>query len=453
MRTRASLALLGGVLLLKVSAAMAYEAHTTLAGLTERAALGSQLHRRLVERFHCSLGLFEPLQLHFPQISDPVLARGLRARLLTLDPAEGYAPAGEAWLKASTRTTPRGSARAPEGAGGEFMRQSALGWLAAGSVLEEMPIARSVHHFFYPATGTGLQRPPGQTSTNASVHAFRAGIASARELLTGAAVDGTGMPAPQWLLDPHNELGLASFQRAYREAVLGETPAARQTALVQVLLSTGAMLAVLEQMGDPIHVRGDLERSLIQEGGLYQRWVSQRYGRAGVPAPASAGGMVRHLSDLFHDTAGNGLAQLTAQRAYPAQEGMYAASAAALLPLTGQYAAKAVDLLFRGMLTLRVQTATDGSQRLMVTMAETTAGPGTIVVVGEDRQGRRQKLAEAQVTGEATDEPLAQLPLDRTAFSRGELRRLAVLYTCTDKNGEPLLLSAEMALQKESDPD
>ncbi|MBP8196514.1 MAG: hypothetical protein KAY55_05040, partial [Deltaproteobacteria bacterium] len=71
--------------------ALGYEGSTTLAGLTEQAAMSSRLHRRVVERFALSLGIFEPLQLDPAQLSED-RARNLFVRLRALDAGQGHAP-------------------------------------------------------------------------------------------------------------------------------------------------------------------------------------------------------------------------------------------------------------------------------------------------------------------------------------------------------------------------
>ena len=76
-----------------------------------------------------------------------------------------------------------------------------------------------------------------------------------RQLLAGAAMDGSGLSAMDWLESPDNDLGLAAFLDAYERSVIAETPEARETSLVEALLAAGAMLSVLEQAGDPVAPR------------------------------------------------------------------------------------------------------------------------------------------------------------------------------------------------------
>src|SRR5258706_5225607 len=76
------------------------------------------------------LGLFEPLRLRDADLP-AAEARSLRARLGTLDPADGYRP-------------------------GEDGVASALGWVVAGSVIAQTPAERGKNLFYDPARGAGL---------------------------------------------------------------------------------------------------------------------------------------------------------------------------------------------------------------------------------------------------------------------------------------------------------
>lgn len=295
-------ALLGLSVLSLPGTAAAYEPTTTLAGLTEQAALGSRLHRRLADRMSFSLGLFEPLRLDFAALK-PELAHSLHVRLQALDDGQGYAP--------ETLARQTGQSRPAR-------RQHALGWLTAGTVIELVPAGRQRHHFLEPRSGRGLFRPAGQTAVSAAAQAVREGMSTTRQLLAGAAVDGTGIAAPDWISDPLNEFGVAAFFAAYERAVLEKTPTARESALAEALLAAGAIVGVLEQVGDPAHVRNDLADVVA---GNYQRFVGEHYGRAGVPAPGSlpTEALLPHrLRDLFTTPSGLGLADRTARRFFSA---------------------------------------------------------------------------------------------------------------------------------------
>lgn len=471
--------------------ARAYEGPTTLAGLTERAALGSRLHRRLLDRFGADQGLLEPLRLD-PKALPKERAQELESRLRALDPAEGYAPEA-----------------LPGALSPPVRRQSAIGWLAAGAVLETVPEARLANHFL-DAEGKGLRRPPGQTAAAASLRALGQGLSTFRELVTGSGFDGQGLASTDWLRSPDNDLGLPVFLRACEQAVVAEAPEARETALAEMLLSAGAALALLEQAGDPAYVRNDAG-ALLRLGGPYEHYVARRFGRAGVPEPDKAlpGEAPRHLGELFFNAAGTGLAQRTARRffspgtlpgsgaplplsaapllgevpavgaprtpapaGWPEKEGGYLGTAAVphlaawtrgavgqrpvlrwalddrchedyarrLLPEVGRYAAAALDFLLRG--DLLVELGEGGAPRARALGAALRGG--TVALLGEDEGGRRRRLAEAPVK---ELEPGAALPLPELAGERLKgLRRLVVFYSGADDAGEPLLLSAQVAL-------
>lgn len=493
------------------SPAAAYDATTTLAGLTEQAALGSRLHLRLMDRMGYSLGLFEPLRLDLSALS-PERARSLHIRLQALDDGQGYAP--------------EQLARQP-GQSHPARRQHALGWLAAGTVIEQVPASRQRHHFFEPRTRRGLFRPPGQTATAAAAQAVRDGMSSTRQLLAGAAVDGTGTPAPDWIESPANELNVTAFFGAYERAVLEKTPAARESALAEALLAAGAIAGVLEQLGDPAHVRNDLTDVI---DGSYQRYVAERYGRGGVPVPGSlpeAALFPRRLRDLFTADSGLGLADRTARRFFSAgslpgaelgdipplagkpplpsppfvdergqplaeivappgwpiaaaghlatpqlkhlaawerrtsaeidprtgepvqdvrfslDEACYADYAAALLPEIGRYAQLALDYLFRGELKLTL-TTTPESRSLVVQVAETALGSGTLTLLGDKPEGLRQLLRTQPTVPTRPGSTLWTVQLSERDTK--DLRRLVVLFRGRDRHNEPLITSAQVLL-------
>ena len=50
-------------------------------------------------------------------------------------------------------------------------------------------------------------------------------------------------------------------------AVAGETPQVRATALARALLALGGVLTVLEDAGEPAHVRNDYRRAFLATAG------------------------------------------------------------------------------------------------------------------------------------------------------------------------------------------
>ena len=458
-------------------ALVAYEGSTTLTGLTEQAALKSKLHRRTLDRFALSLGLFEPLSLD-PALLDSEHRQDLVLRLLSLDAGQGHAP----WILERKS----GQSVAPMG-------QTVLGWLSAGAALEQTPTDRVRHHFVNGKNGQGLSRPAGQTSVAAVAASVENGISTPRQLLSGGAMDGTGQSGLAWLDSPDNSLGSASFAAAYERAVTAQTPQARETALVEMLLATGAMLAVLEQTGDPAYVHNDLSTVLA---GEYAAFVSERYGRAGVPEPSQTLSLptVERFQDLLFDGKGGGLAERTSSRflstpnfdakqlpsatmlvgkggylstdsvrhfvrwdktpnnagLYPfsfrLDERCYADYAASLLPEIGRFAQAGLDFLLRGDLKLSLV----GETQLHVTLLDQPLGSGVLTLFGETPTGERRLLTQL-ATLPSRPGLMGQIPLQAIPLSG--FAKFVVLWKGKDQKGQPLLTSAQLNLRKtEAEP-
>lgn len=433
--SRFTLSGLSGLALLALSPSpvVAFEAVTTQAGLSEQAGLASRLHRRLIQRFVYPLGVFEPLKLDFSALP-AARARSLYAKLIGLDRGEGYAPE---WSE-TTKVFPTG-------------RLHALGWLAAGTVVENLPPERLRNHFFDPRTGIGLHAQNSSDSLQAEMLSVKSGISSVRQFLAGAAVDGNGIAAPDWLVAPEakNELGLFSFLHAYEQAVRGEFPPQRETALAEALLCVGAMLAVLEEMGDPAFLHSDLTAAADDGGALA---IAERFGRAGVPpaapepkdatSPANASG--RRLRDLFADGQGGGLAERTAARCASPRH-CYTTDAPALLAEVGRYGKKLVDYLFRGDLRL---TLADSGHRLDVIAAELPLGSGRVTLIGEQPEGRRRVLRTAEALPTLTGATLMQFTISDA--ERADLHRLVVMFQGRDRQNEAIITSAQLVLARPS---
>lgn len=450
--------------------AVGYEGSTTLAGVTEQAALSSRLHRRMVERFGLSLGMFEPLRLD-PSLLQIDRARNLYVRLSALDAGQGHAP--------EVLARKEGQSLSP-------LRQHVLGWLAAGSVLETTPAVRVRHHFVDGKTGAGLHRLSDMTAISASAESVQQGISSVRQLLSGAAMDGTGRPATEWIAASDNDLGLPAFWDAYERAVTAQTTVARETALTEALLSLGGLLAVLEQAGDPAYVRNDLQSVL---SGHYAHFVGQRYGRAGVPQPDAKLDVPspQRFADLLFDGKGQGLSERTASRFVSPgtispslipqgsklfgvggylssstvkhflawqksdtapgghvlflDERCYTDYATALLPEIGKFAQVGLDFLLRG--DLRLSLASESG--LTVKLLDEQLGSGTLTVLGEKASGERQVL-KTQATLPSRPGVLTQVPLSEEALT--DFVRLAVLWKGRDRNGQPVVTSSVLSLRK-----
>lgn len=249
--------------------ARAYDPATTHAGLTEQAVLASELHRVLAHRMSRPLGLFEPVVLRRTDL-DPSEARFLGERLDALDPAGGYRPGADG--------------AAP-----------ALAWVVAGAVVAITPAERAGNLFFDPSRGSGLAAAGGAFQVGHDLRMLFVEGGGLRGFATGTSFNLTGRPSPEWLLAPDNDVGLPAFYAHLEAAGASELPAERGTALARALLALGGTLAVLEDAGDPAHVRNDFRAAYLDDGGAslfdrgsrFERYVAETFGEVGVPAPGT----------------------------------------------------------------------------------------------------------------------------------------------------------------------
>jgi hypothetical protein len=256
-------------LLLVAIPARAYDPATTHAGLTEQAVLASELHRVLAHRLSRPLGLFEPIVLNRADL-DPTAARILGGRLDALDPAGGYRPGADG--------------AAP-----------ALAWVVAGAVIAETPAERAQNLFFDPSHGSGLSQAGGAFQIGHDLRMLFAEAGGLRGAATGTTFNLTGRPSPEWLVAPDNDVGLPTFYDQLEQATIAERPGPRGTALARALLALGGTLAVLEDAGDPAHVRNDFRGAYLADGGSsvfdrgspFERYVAESFGQAGVPPAAT----------------------------------------------------------------------------------------------------------------------------------------------------------------------
>jgi hypothetical protein len=263
---RAALGLaLWSATILGAGAAQAYDPATTHAGLTERAVLASDLHRALSRRLSRPLGLFEPVVLRRSDLAG-YEARTLGGRLDALDPAGGYRPSADGVAPA-------------------------LAWIVAGTVIAETPAERGQNLFFDPSRGNGLAQAGGVFGVENGLRTLF-DAAGLRGAATGTSFNLTGRPSPEWLLAPENDVGLKVFYDQLEQAVAGQLPGPRGTALARALLALGGTLAVLEDAGEPAHVRNDFRAAYLGGGGAspfdrgspFERYVAETFGRTGVPA-------------------------------------------------------------------------------------------------------------------------------------------------------------------------
>ena len=437
--------------------AWAFDAGTTHAGLTWRAAMSSSLGRQLLGRFGLAQGYFELLRLDVPGERGEVLS----SRLRRLDPAGGAAP--------------------DEG------KLPALGWLLAGSIVEEVPPERGRHHFFDPLTGRGLDDGGPMRGAGYRLAGVASGLGSVRGLFTGTAFDGTGLASTAWLSATENELGLSCFLDARQRAVTAETTNQRQSALAEALLCAGAMLHVVEDAADPAHVHNDFRADLYDSGAPFTRYVLSHYGRLSFPPPAGPAKQVAHLAELIATPDGTGLADTTARSFYsegllpdglvppgvtlpavrpglpplvagPEVEGYVkdtlgrrlamwrrgaggfiswtiderclGDAAAVLVPAAEQGALSAIEHLFRGSLRVEDGVLLNGPLAL---------GVGEVVVLVEDGEGKRRVVARQKTSGAAPGDKLFELPPGEAA----EDRSLIALFHGVDAVGEPLVVSVD----------
>jgi hypothetical protein len=266
-------------LLLVPASVAAWEPSSTHAGLTEQAALASRLHKRLVSLGFAG-GLFEPLTI--PPQDAPKLIEALKL----LSPTHGAVP------------DQRG-------------RQVALGWLAAGAALADIPAKHGANHFFDPQTRKGWSDPSRGVINTLSD--------KVREVIGRASLPENGIPAPDWVTHKDNPFNLDNFYTQYAKAVTAATPGERSRHMAAALVAAGAILHVLGDMGTPSRVRGD-EAAHLEPlgagpddlGSRFERIAALAYGRLGVPAPERIVTRKR-IRDFFSTADGQGLADLVAR--------------------------------------------------------------------------------------------------------------------------------------------
>jgi hypothetical protein len=427
---------LAAAMLLTALAALpagAWEADTTHAGLTEQAALASTVHETLTKRHGQDLGWYQPLAV--PREG----AAALYGRLRVLPPSSGFVP----------------------DARGE---QSALAWLLAGTVLEDLPAGRAANHFFDPVHNRGLSAQSGLM---------------ARLFFRGASSP-AGKPAPDWVVDPTNDLNVARFWRELEQSATAAGKAERDMHLAYALLAAGALLHVLEDMGSPSRVRDDWSEHLHELGGgkpdrgsRFERLAALMYGRLGVPAPdkAERRGHVRdYLTGLAEHTntswfsfgtlpgtdrfpkpslsakppvgapsdsdwaqvERDGVCLVDRRMVSGRQELSISDECAAeqiadILPTVGAYATGLLELLFRGKLDVSLATG-----EIVVTTTD-ALGAGTVRILSEDGKGERHELTSAKVTSAQAGGTLVSLPMDGTPA------HVVAVFTGVDGTGEQIV--------------
>jgi len=441
-----------GALALLPGRAGAWEPETTQAGLAEQAALASRLHKRLVT-LGFSGGLFEPLTI--PPADAPTLIQDLKL----LSPSHGAVP----------------DARG---------RQAALGWIAAGAALADVPASHGANHFFDPATRHGWEAPD---------RAVVARLTDAvRSAFGRASLPGRGVAAPDWVLSKDNPFNLDAFATQYTKAVTAATPGERSRHMAAALVAAGAILHTLGDLGAPSRVRGD-EAAHLEPlgagpddlGSRFERIAALAFGRLGVPAPSRV--ITRgKLRDFFTSADGGGLADVIArsyfspntlpeatrvgettrprlarpQPALPARLNLMSASRDdgtvlrdsagtclaryrvdrgvvgfsidddcmmeqinVILPLVAAYETGLLDFLLRGELQISLDSSLAVSAKGL--------GAGTLDVLVEDARGVRTKLSSTSPAGGKDEMLRISAPASGT--------RVVAVFRGVDAAGEPIV--------------
>lgn len=433
--------------------ARAWEPETTHGGLAEQAALGSRLHKRLVTLGFTN-GLFEALTI--PPADSP----SLMAALKLLSPTHGAVP------------DVRG-------------RQAALGWIAAGAALADVPASHGANHFFDADKKVGWVSPD-RAITDALGDKVRQAMGRAK-------LPDRGIPAPDWVVAKQNPFNVEAFLSQYAKAVTAATPGERSRHMAAALIAAGAILHTLGDLGNPSRVRGD-EGAHFQElgagpddlGSRFERIAALAYGRLGVPGPSRV--ITRNrLRDYFTSTDGGGLADKIAHAyfspntlpastrvegdvkprlarplpALPARLNLMAASRdegtvlrdasgvclaryrvehsvlrfsiddecmleqlAQIMPEVAAYERGLLDFLLRGELTIAV-----GAE---IVVSGKGLGSGNVELVVEDERGVRTKLAAAPGPAGKTEE------IARVA-APGAGARVYAMFRGVDEHGEPIV--------------
>lgn len=446
--------LVAAILLATVTTASAWEAQTTQQGLAEQAALASKLHKRLGS-LGFSGGLFEALTI--PPADAPALMQALKL----LSPTHGAVPDG------------RG-------------RQSALAWISAGAALADVPAAHGANHFYDPHTKSGWKRPDLGISARVTD--------AVRRAMGRAELPEKGVPAPDWITAKDNPFGLSEFLHQYEKAVSAATPGERSRYMAAALISAGAMMHVLGDLGAPSRVRADYEAHLDQLGGgaddlgsRFEHIAALSYGRLGVPAPDHV--VTRDkLRDFY-----TGLAEVTADHwfsentlpgssrsdarpalmwpkpALPTRLNLMAASRddgttlrdpagaclarykvehnvlsfstdddcaldelAQILPNVAAWETGLLDYLLRGELIISLGPT--------ITVAGKNLGAGEVQILVEDDRGVRTPLGKAATPG-------GRELLGAVAMPASGVRILAVFHG-TDAKGEPLVAVGAMPIPR-----
>ena len=130
-------------------------------------------------------------------------------------------------------------------------------------MIAETPAERAKNLFFDPSRGSGLTQAGGAFQVGHNLRMLFAEGGGLRGAATGTTFNLTGRPSTEWLVAPENDVGLPAFYDQLEQATIAERPGPRGTALARALLALGGTLAVLEDAGDPAHVRNDFRGAYL----------------------------------------------------------------------------------------------------------------------------------------------------------------------------------------------
>ena len=171
--------------------------------------------------------------------------------------------------------------------------------MVAGAVIAETPAESARNLFFDPSRGSGLSQAGGTFQVGQDLRMLFAEGGGLRGAATGTTFNLTGRPSPEWLMASDNDVGLKAFYDGLEQATIAERPGPRGTALARALLALGGTLAVLEDAGNPAHVRptktsaAPTPRMAAPACSIAARRssadVADTFGQAGVPPESGSG--------------------------------------------------------------------------------------------------------------------------------------------------------------------
>ena len=394
------------VLAAGTSSAHAWEAETHV-GLTQRAAQRSTLDLWL-RRQGYEAGLHEELGLRRADGKLESRDAALLGELVAIDAALGGAP--------------------------DNGRQPALDWLLAGTALEGVGIERLRNHFL-DASQHGLDEREHLDAMRVRFDDVRAGLGTFRGAFTGTNFDGTGQPADRWADAAGNALSRRVFVSAQLDALRSPTPKLREAALARALVAAGALLDVLQSVGDPANARNDFYVNTVVARSPLEHYAAERYGML-VPPALGKGAPRDTLAAFFHSADGTGLADETGrlhrspatQPSRPTKDEL-SATAESLLPRIGAESAALLDFLFRG--TLDFDRTAEGP---IVVRAGLGLGAGSLELYTDSADGTRALVATVAVAAVPATAELARFPnVDgKTLF----------VFHGVDSAGEPIVIGA-----------